>query len=67
MSTVSVNKFFTQVESLLVKGASIASFVSGALTAANNDLPHFESAILSGAGALVFVIERYWANIKKAL
>ena len=64
---ITVQKFFTKLQSYLVKGAAIASFVSGALTAANADLPRFESAILAGSGAVVFLFERYWVDVKKAL
>ena len=63
----SLNGFVKTLSTVLVKGAAIASFVAGALTAANGDLPHLQSAVLSIAGTAVFLFERYWADIKKAL
>lgn len=53
-----------KVQSWLVKLSALASFVSGALTAAAGNLPHYESVILSGAGVLVFLAERYWSDIE---
>lgn len=55
------------VQSVLVKLAAVASTVAGALTAATHGLPTFESAILTGIGPIVFLVERYWADIRKVL
>lgn len=51
--------------SLLVKAGAIASTVAGALTAAAHGLPTAESVILTAAGPVVFLFERYWSDVEK--
>lgn len=62
-----VAKATTSVQSWVVKLGAVASTVAGAATAASHGLPGFESAILTAVGPLVFLVERYWADIRKVL
>ena len=61
------NTIIPGLQSWLVKLSGIAAAVAGILTTVNNDLPHAESGILTAVGAGVFLAERYWADVKKAL
>lgn len=55
------------VESWLTRAAGVISTVAGCVTTAQHDLPVAVGAILTAAGPVVYLVERYWSKIRKAL
>lgn len=59
--------FLKRFEGWAVKASAIASIVAGAVTGAQHALPVSISAILAAVGPVVYLVERYWHDVRKAL